>query len=573
MEAPRKRARRETQAPRTAEEEDAQLRAALAASVAMGVCPFCGQACALDTLERHANACLDQGNDPAPLKSEMSAQGTDPHQKVKEEDSATHRDAGLVDGTEEARAADTRSLSEGEAAGRTEETLAAPLDQQDTELALHHALTPAYHVLQDAAKKLAKPRAPFRTKIPWYKILDGMPISVDAFKYGAIEGCTAYFLTHFHSDHYSGLTSKWTHGPIYCSAITARLVEKHLRVPMAWLHVLPASERFTIPDTGGVTVQCLDANHCPGATMFVFEGVQTVRLLPHGTPSRWLGSARVFRYLHCGDFRSCPRHAAHPALQAPLDAVYLDTTYLDPQHSFPPQAQVIQACCAQVQRPRAPSTLASWLGHARSLEAPLVVVGTYSIGKERLVKALARTLGTRIYCTDAKKHATYQLLDDPELAVLLTRDPLDARVHVTNLFSLATEALSAYATSLQARGMTITHTMAFRPTGWTHRPKRQAVSPAMPLETLLPMVVPPAYTDKDMQPARGSSSTVFVYAVPYSEHSSFYELLALMLTLQYRRIIPTVHGSTAQQARMRQWLDAWTQARAPGVAARDAEYW
>jgi DNA cross-link repair 1A protein len=72
-----------------------------------------------------------------------------------------------------------------------------------------------------------------RRKAPFYKVLQGMPIAVDAFRYGAIPNVTAYFLTcvskidtpsqfltifsHAHSDHYTNLASNWKNGPIYCS--------------------------------------------------------------------------------------------------------------------------------------------------------------------------------------------------------------------------------------------------------------------------------------------------------------------------------------------------------------------
>lgn len=48
--------------------------------------------------------------------------------------------------------------------------------------------------VEDESFQIAKANGG-RRKAPFYKILQGMPIAVDAFRYGAIPGVTAYFLT------------------------------------------------------------------------------------------------------------------------------------------------------------------------------------------------------------------------------------------------------------------------------------------------------------------------------------------------------------------------------------------
>lgn len=105
-----------------------------------------------------------------------------------------------------------------------------------------------------------------------------------------------------------------------------------LAVDPRWIHPLPLDTPTIVPDTGGVTVTLIEANHCPGSCLFLFEGQRTVDAGDSTFKSSFIGSPTIFRYLHCGDFRASPRHVLHPAIKGKhLDLIYLDTTYLNPK--------------------------------------------------------------------------------------------------------------------------------------------------------------------------------------------------------------------------------------------------
>ena len=57
--------------------------------------------------------------------------------------------------------------------------------------------------------------------------LSNTNIIVDNFNFAKITKKTGYvyFLSHMHSDHYMGLSNKWDFGNIYCSKMTAILLQ------------------------------------------------------------------------------------------------------------------------------------------------------------------------------------------------------------------------------------------------------------------------------------------------------------------------------------------------------------
>ncbi|KAK0202728.1 DNA repair metallo-beta-lactamase-domain-containing protein [Desarmillaria ectypa] len=407
-----------------------------------------------------------------------------------------------------------------------------------------------------------------RRKAPFYKVLQGMPIAVDAFKYGAIPGVTAYFLTHAHSDHYTNLSSSWTNGPIYCSEGTANLIMHMLRVPKNWVHALPMDRHTVIPNTDGVQVTLIEANHCPGSSLFFFEGRQTVNAGDSTFKSAFVGSSRVFRYLHCGDFRASPRHVLHPVVKGKrIDHVYLDTTYLDPKYTFPPQPLVISACAELAKRIAGGSVVKDkgprmdvWLNAAPSKEKGkqksdriLIVVGTYSIGKERIVKAMAQALQTKVYC-DARKTAILRCQCDPELHSLLTSNPLDALIHLVPLGVITSDRLKEYVERFKGH---FSRTVGFRPTGWTYTPP--VGMDLMPsVSTVIARSQKNIFTHADLVPARNSTSALQLYMVPYSEHSSFSELTCFAMSFQWTKMIATVNVSSENsRQKMAKWVQKW----------------
>ncbi|XP_010309943.2 DNA cross-link repair 1A protein isoform X1 [Balearica regulorum gibbericeps] len=335
---------------------------------------------------------------------------------------------------------------------------------------------------------------------PFYKKIPGTGFAVDAFQYGEIEGCTAYFLTHFHSDHYCGLTKNFMF-PIYCNKITGNLVKSKLRVKEQYIHMLPMDTECIV---NGIKVLLLDANHCPGAAMILFY-------LPSGTV-----------ILHTGDFRADPSMERYPALIGQqVHTLYLDTTYCSPEYTFPSQQEVIQFA---VNTAFETVTL-----NPRTL----VVCGTYSIGKEKVFLAIAEVLGSKASMS-RDKYKTLQCLESTAVNSLISVDWGGTLLHVLPMMQINFKGLQDH---LNKFSENFDQVLAFKPTGWTYS------------DSCLSLV--------DIKPQTRGKITI--YGIPYSEHSSYLEMKRFVQWLKPQKIIPTVNvgdwrARSLMEKHFRDWM-------------------
>lgn len=599
-------------------------------------CPICSGSLVgitADEATAHVNACLDGNPTPIPAASTATTMKDD---EVEGRDMSKRFARAAVPRPAQANPI---TLGDGSDAGKSVSNSAfAKLMSGKAEDAAWAAAS--------AAESASRGKAAYQRTCPFYKIMPGFFIAVDAFRYGAVEGCQAYFLSHFHSDHYVGLTANWTHGPIYCSKVTGSLVKNQLRTAAKYVVELEFEEKVPVPDTDGVFVTMIPANHCPGSSLFLFE-----KTLPGG---------RAQRILHCGDFRACPAHVAHPQLrpdtidaitgktrQQKIDVCYLDTTYLNPRYSFPPQENVIRACadlCVALNNslssgdekewdsllrrreggappgvdgvsrfftsekkaspPESTRALSSTTSRPNALTALttprpprlLVICGTYSIGKERICKAIAQALGTRIFASPQKARIVAQL-GDPELTALLTSDPYEAQVHMQMLMEIRAETLADYLDGYRGH---FSRVVGFRPSGWNYRPSagnggaglaklqglagNGAVGSGRNVTANLPpgslptaqLLHGPGWRTRfgkgDLVPQRGSGKESMCFGVPYSEHSSFRELALFLMALRIEKVVPTVNvGSEQSRRRMKGWIERWMSERRKGGIVKVVE--
>lgn len=318
-----------------------------------------------------------------------------------------------------------------------------------------------------------------------------------------------YFLTHFHSDHYGGITKNWNAGTIYCSLETANLVHQKLGVDRKYLHPLGLMTPTIVESQGRpVSVTLMDANHCPGAVMFLFE----------------VGKRRI---LHVGDFRwnrqLMTQYAplrAFSTLQYRLDDLFLDTTYCDAKYTLPTQAEAIQATIEVAER--------EWQQSQARGKRALFLFGAYTIGKERIYLSVAERLDCKVY-VDKPRYKILSALNWPrERMARLTTNKDETNLWVVPLGHINFKRIQDYlgGSDKVFSKKKYDRVIGFKPTGWCHSSAKSIASGIVSSQT------------------RGSFT---VHGVPYSEHSSFPELVDCLDCLKPKRIIPTVSASKSKE--------------------------
>ncbi|KAF8564758.1 hypothetical protein P879_07162 [Paragonimus westermani] len=391
---------------------------------------------------------------------------------------------------------------------------------------------------------------PSKTQCPFYKWIPGTRLTVDAFSYGLIDGCDGYLLSHFHSDHYKGLSTNFT-GTIFCSNVTKSLISltfgSHLKVVSLTLN--------SIVDVCGVDVLTMDANHCPGSVMFLFRLPRTNQFI-----------------LHTGDFRFnlsmlnppspladfVPQADSHRKPPSQLHSIYLDTTYCSSQYDFPTQDQIISAAI-EVTRER-----------LQKNSNTVVVCGMYTIGKERFVNGLADELNLRVWLP-AKQSKLIEMAaaHGCPVCISLTKrtvsNPKRAQLHVVPMGQLNLPSLLRYQANLgppsqitpfsqptnHCRSVPI---LAWRPTGWAHNSGVKKKGTNNSVQTTLDS----SLSLPDGLRLEHSSGNVRIYGAAYSEHSSSSELKKFVSQLRPLHVQQTVFGGAASRAReqISEWLSA-----------------
>ncbi|CAD5112847.1 DgyrCDS2059 [Dimorphilus gyrociliatus] len=216
-------------------------------------------------------------------------------------------------------------------------------------------------------------------------LLTEAPVAVDFWtnKNNCLQG-RLLFLSHCHSDHTKGLNKKWNQ-VFYASEISAAIAKNVLGVNEKYIRILSVNVKHKLETSTGkvVNVRLIDAEHCPGAVMFLFEGD--------------FGSI-----LYTGDFRFERCFKSISCLPKEVDVLYLDNTYCSEKYrTFPSRIdaleKIIELCLVKNK----------------------IRIITPKIGKENILITVAAANNTKVV-VDHSHMNIIQQLEDVDISMFTT---------------------------------------------------------------------------------------------------------------------------------------------------------
>lgn len=242
------------------------------------------------------------------------------------------------------------------------------------------------------------------------KVIPGTPIAVDFWKVRECPFARLFFLTHLHGDHIVGLSSSWQH-KIYCSEITGRLLEERFQIDRSLICPLETGSSHIVymdcDQMEQMSVKVIDARHCPGSVMFLFEG--------------YFGNV-----LYTGDFRFNSDMKNDPLMEdlGKTDILYLDNTYNCPRCVFPTR----EHCMQQI------------LDIIRRHDNHRIKIGMRSLGKEDLLVKIALDLKEWIRVSPA----FFQLAEILDLPDVFITGETEARIEVVPFYSISNKNIERW---------------------------------------------------------------------------------------------------------------------------------
>ena len=296
------------------------------------------------------------------------------------------------------------------------------------------------------------------------------------------------FLSHSHSDHLTGIGSFRSPRILHCTEITSKFIK--IKFPKVYPSII-IHEFYSPFIIDNVSIELLESNHTPGSSMFLFK-------LPNGK-----------KILHTGDFRAEPILLEKLSIFSPVDHIYMDCTFATSKLNIPSREICIQFIVDRV--------------NELIKENSLILIGTYTVGKEDLVFEVAKRTNQKVF-TDEKRFQGIQTLIDTgwNLNNIFINNPLNAKIHLIGLQNCNQEFSINYANKFGYKSIA-----TFLATGWAGKPYWK---------------IPKLELIEDIR--------YFQYSVPYSDHCSPEEIIQFVKLMNPIKIISITSHSEKERSKI-----------------------